>query len=251
MSSSPPGATRRPDGDETGPDKRRTVVAFGALAVVAIGAGGYLFLGASGADEPPPAAAPAAAAPAAPADGAVVPVAATLPTPTDLTIGRNPFKVPGTYIAPVASPADAGTGAGTGTSTGTGGTGTSTGTGTGTGSGGTGTGSGGTGTGGTGTGGTGTPTPAAPTAPTAPTARTEERYKLILLRVFGEGVDQSASFSIDGSEQTAKVGSVFGPHAEILLLELTEAPVGTWTATLQVGDGDPFDVVVGEPAYVR
>jgi hypothetical protein len=86
---------------------------------------------------------------------------------------------------------------------------------------------------------------------TAHPAATEEKHKLILLRVFGTGPDQSAAFSIHGTEQIAKVGSIFGPTAEILLLELTEAPAGTWTATLQVGDGDPFDVKMGEPAYVR
>ena len=235
MSSSPLNATAGPDGDEAGTDKRRTLVAVGALAVVALGAGGWFLLGGTGAEEPTTAAAPAAAAPAAPAADAAAAVAATLPTPTDVPLGRNPFKVPGTYIAPVvvASPVP---------DTGTGGTGTST---------------GGTGTGGTSTGTTpGTSTGTTPgtspgTTPGTSTGTGEEKHKLILLRVFGEGADQSASFSIHGTEQVAKVGSIFGPTAEILLLELTEAPAGVWTATLQVGDGDPFDVVMGEPAYVR
>jgi hypothetical protein len=48
------------------------------------------------------------------------------------------------------------------------------------------------------------------------------------------------------------VGSTFGPTAEILLIGLTEGPdAGMWTATLQVGDDAPFDVKIGEPAYVR
>lgn len=74
----------------------------------------------------------------------------------------------------------------------------------------------------------------------------------MLMRVFGEGKDQSAVFSIDGKQQTAKVGSTFGPTAEILLLSLQQGPEDAqWTAVLQVGDSDPFDVVTGEPAYVR
>jgi hypothetical protein len=77
------------------------------------------------------------------------------------------------------------------------------------------------------------------------------KHELILLRVLGEGADRSAVFTIDGTEQTAKVGGIFGPTSQILLRELTEAPEGVWTATLQVGDGDPFDVVTGEPAYVQ
>jgi hypothetical protein len=119
--------------------------------------------------------------------------------------------------------------------------------GTGTGTSGSGTGTGGTGS--TGTGGSGTGS----TGGTGGTGGqpTGEKHKLILLRVFGEGPDRSASFSIDGQEQTAKVGSIFGPSSQILLLELTEGPAGHWTATLQVGDGAPFDVAHGEPAFVQ
>ena len=214
------GTSAQPGDDEGGTDSRRTIVAAGVLAVVALGAGAFFFLGGSDPEELPVAAAPASAAPAVP--DTAVPVAATLPTPTDLSIGRNPFKVPGIYIPPppeVAPPAGTGSG-GTDSAPAPGGTGT----------------------GGTGTGGTGTGTVKEPTA---------EKHKLVMLRVFGEGADQSAAFSIHGTEQIAKVGSIFGPTAEILLIELTEAPAGKWTATLQVGDGDPFDVVMGEPAYVR
>ena len=212
--------------EEERPDRTRTLVAFGALTVAALGAGAFFFLGGSEAEEPVAAAAPAAAAPIAPPVAAeAVPVAATLPTPTDLPIGRNPFKVPGIYIPPVVEAPAEGTGTGTGTGVVVG----------------VGNGTGGTGTGGTGTGGGGS------TAPQPP----GEKHKLILLRVFGEGPDLSAVFSIHDGEQTAKVGSVFGPTAQILLIELTEGPAGVWTATLQVGDGDPFDVVIGEPAYVR
>ena len=224
--------------DDVGTDKRRTVVALGALAVVSLGAGAFFFLlGGSGSEEEPAAAPPATSAPATPAAPVAVPVNATLPTPTDLTIGRNPFKVPGIYIAPVVQAPAAGT---VTPPTGSTGTGTVTPPSTGpvtpppT--------------------GTVTPVPATP-VPVTGTPGTGEptpvRHKLVLLRVFGEGADQSASFSIQGTEQTAKVGSIFGPNAEILLIELTEAPLGVWTATLQVGDGDPFDVVMGEPAYVR
>jgi hypothetical protein len=235
------GTSAQPVDEAGGADNRRTVVAAGVLAVVAVAAGAFFFLGGGDAEEVP-AAAPAtsatSAAPAAPE--AAVPVAATLPTATNLSIGRNPFKVPGLYIPPPpevpssAAPAPVATGTapapvGTGTAPAPVGTGTApapvvpapapVGT---------------------------APAPGGTVAPPAP-----EKHKLVLLRVFGEGADRSAAFSIHGTEQIAKVGSIFGPTAEILLIELTEAPAGTWTATLQVGDGDPFDVITGEPAYVR
>lgn len=199
------------------------VIALGAVVGVALAAGGFLFLSGGGDDEEfapvARAARPAAVAPAPSAQP-------KLPAPANLTLGRNPFRA--LYVEPAPAPApeppavtppittDGGSNPviiiGGGASGGT-------------------------------TGGGAAPAPQQPTA---------KEHKLVLLRVFGTGKDQSASFSIDDKQQTAKVGTTFGPTAEILLLSLQEGPKeGQWTAVLQVGDGDPFDVILGEPVFVR
>jgi hypothetical protein len=198
---------------------KKAVLGLGALAAVVLGAGAFLFLGGSGDEElddftlPPRK--PAAAAPAPSATPA-----AKLPAVAKVALGRNPFRA--LYIQPAAAPAVPETPTGAAPAPADPGAVAPA------------------------TGGTapGTGTPAQ-----EPTAK---EYKLVLLRVFGEGADQSAVFSIDGKQQTAKVGTTFGAHAEILLIELTQGPKEEqWTAVLQVGDGDPFDVVTGVPAYVR
>ena len=44
------------------------------------------------------------------------------------------------------------------------------------------------------------------------------------------------------------MGESFGPSGSLLLLSLQEGPdEGQWTAVLQLGQGDPFDVVTGAP----
>jgi hypothetical protein len=211
------------DAEAAGNSSRKTYAALGALAAVVLGAGAFLFLGGSGDEEllelPPvkraPLAAPAAAGPSA------APVA-KLPAKSTLTLGRNPFRA--LYIQPpppepepateVQAPAAPGVIV-------------------------------------VNPGGNGTTPPSGGAAP-APQQPTAKEHKLVLLRVFGTGKDQSASFSIDDKQQTAKVGTTFGPTAEILLLSLQEGPKeGQWTAVLQVGDGDPFDVILGEPVFVR
>jgi hypothetical protein len=91
--------------------------------------------------------------------------------------------------------------------------------------------------------------PAAAAAPAQPAAT---EYKLVLQRVYGSGSDQTAAFTIDGKSSDARIGSTFGPTAEIVLRSLRQGPkAGQWTATLQVGDSSPFEVVTGVPAYVR
>jgi hypothetical protein len=198
----------------------KLLIGLGALAAVVIGAGAFLFL--SGGDDVEDfgvvAAAPRAAAPVASPAPTAQP---KIPAQANLTLGRNPFRP--LYVepapAPPPPPADLPTS-----------------------------------TGGVGTTPVvivegGTSGPGAAPAPQEPTAK---EHKLVLLRVFGTGKDQSASFSIDGKQQTAKVGTTFGPTAEILLLSLHEGPKeGEWTAVLQVGDGDPFDVTLGDPVFVR
>ena len=88
-----------------------------------------------------------------------------------------------------------------------------------------------------------------PVAPEAPTAK---EYALVLKRVYGEGKDQTAEFTIDGRKVVAKIGVRFGPTSEIRLISLQEGPKdGQWTAVLQVGDGEPFDAVTGDTVSVR
>lgn len=206
---------------EQGRDKK-VLLALGGVVAVALAAGAYLFLGSGGDEEleafvPP--ARPAAAAPAAsPSPEAQV------PQQTAIRLGRSPFEVK--YIAPAPAPAEPETPAAPapGAPAAPGVVVVPIG-------------------GGTGQPSTGGDTPAAEQPPA-------KQYKLILLRVFGEGPDQSASFSIDGREQTAKIGSTFGPTAEILLVELTEGPdAGQWTASLQVGE-ERVDVKLGQTIYI-
>jgi hypothetical protein len=91
--------------------------------------------------------------------------------------------------------------------------------------------------------------PASTAAPVQPAAT---EHKLVLQRVYGSGSDQTAAFTIDGRSSEARIGSTFGPTAEIVLRSLRQGPkAGQWTATLQVGDSSPFEVVTGVPAYVR
>ena len=74
----------------------------------------------------------------------------------------------------------------------------------------------------------------------------------MLTDVYGTDAERSAVFVVDGKQMIAQVGTVFGPTAEIKLVKLQEGPQDDqWTATLQVGDGDPFDVVTGEAVFVR
>ena len=217
------GQTEQPNG------KRNLVIALGGVAGLILAGGGFFFLsGGDAAEEFEPVKRAPRAEAAAPA---AAPQAKKLPAPSRLALGRNPFRA--LYVepapAPPAPPAPADPGAaGDGVTTPLiistpvgGGAAPDSAAG----------------------GGAGAPAPQQPTA---------KEHKLVLLRVFGEGKDQSASFSIDGKQQTAKVGTTFGPSAEILLLSLQQGPKDDqWTAVLQVGDGDPFDVVTGEPVVVR
>lgn len=79
------------------------------------------------------------------------------------------------------------------------------------------------------------------TQPVAPTT-----YKLVLTKVSAG----TATFSVGGKVMLAKVGSVFGPTAELKLLSLTSTSKG-WVAGIQVGDSEPVDASVGETLYVR
>lgn len=207
--------------DEPASESRRNIIVLGSVAAVVVAAGAFFLL--SGGDEPVVDSAftplsPKAAAPAASAKPALLPVV------SKIELGRNPFKALYILPAPVVvqapiSPVIPGspvTGGGAPiVIVGPGGVPTS--------------------------GGSGTSQPAP-----------VKEYKLVLTRVTGTAKDRSAVFTIDGNQVTAKVGEIFGPTEQIKFVSLQQGPKnGQWTAVLQVGDGDPFDVVTGVPAFVR
>lgn len=92
------------------------------------------------------------------------------------------------------------------------------------------------------------PVPADPApAPAAP-----REYRLVLTGVSTEGDVPSAQFTIDGAVSSVKPTEIFGPHQQLLLRSLQQGPKdGQWTATIQVGDARPIDVVTNEAVYVR
>jgi hypothetical protein len=214
-------------------------VVFGALAVTALGVGGVLLLGGSGeaaVDEAPVAAPPAPVAatpsPAASPREAVVPA-----TRSTGRSARNPFQV--LLSGPAAAPAGGGSTA-TAPATPTDAVPTD-----------------GVPTDGVPTdavpeqgvpaGGPGAgaaPVPGgAPTSGIAVPARA-----LALLGVQGTDAARKAVFTVDGARQTVAVADSFGPDGSLLLLSLQEGPEpGQWTAVVQLGQADPFDVVTGQP----
>jgi hypothetical protein len=204
--------------DEPSSNRRALFLAGGVAAALVLGAGGWLLLGGSSDSATsavvfPPRTKHATTSSTTGTTKASKP----LPAPYKEQLGRDPFRA--LYVIPVAAAAPAAPAAGTVTTP----TGTTTGTGT-----------------------TGTTTGTTPVTPV------NKEYKLVLTRVYGAGKDTTAVFSIDGKNQVAKVGSKFGPTSEIVLLSIQQGPkAGQWTGVLQVGDGDPFDVVTGVPAFVR
>ena len=76
--------------------------------------------------------------------------------------------------------------------------------------------------------------------------------KLSLTRVEAAGEDFVAVLSLEGTAMRAAVGASFGPGGELLLLSLQQGPAdGQWTAVVQRGRGEPFDVVTGSPVRLR
>lgn len=72
--------------------------------------------------------------------------------------------------------------------------------------------------------------------------------RLSLTRVEGAGEDLVAVLALDGTPMRARVGASFGPGGELLLLSLQQGPAESqWTAVVQRGRGEPFDVVTGSP----
>jgi len=197
---------------ESGGSRRTLLVAGGLVAALALGGGGYVLL--SGGSSETPSAAPVIRFGHKPATTKVTTPAKVKPAvkvPATSTVPLGRDPFHALYILPVQAAPTTDTPA---TSTAPASTSSSTTT-------------------------TSTTTAAKPTV-----------YKLVLSSVSGSGTDRTATFSVGGKFMVAKVGSVFGPTSELKLLDLTQTSKG-WVATLQVGDGEPFDAKKGETLYVR
>jgi hypothetical protein len=198
--------------EETAGGSRRTaLIAGGAVAALALAAGGY-FLLSGGSSEPTAADLPRRSVGLNPAKTVVKPaVKPAAQVPPTTSVPIGRDPFHALYLQPVAA-APAAPAAGTTTTTSS----TSTGT----------TSSGST---------TTTSQPAAPTT-----------YKLVLTKVSAG----TATFTVGGKYMTARVGSVFGPTAELKLFDLTDTSKG-WVATIQVGDSEPVDAPMGSTLYVH
>ena len=91
------------------------------------------------------------------------------------------------------------------------------------------------------------PQPPVPVGSSASVARKE--LELTDVEVTGERF--VAVLALDGRRSRAEVGDSFGPGGQLLLLSLQQGPRnGQWTAVVQAGQGDPFDVVSGTPTRI-
>lgn len=208
--------------EDSAAGSKRNMVALGAVAAVALGAGAFLFLGGGGEDQleeyVPAARAPRAAAPAADAG----PVS-TLPVASKLTLGRNPFRA--LYVEPAAATAPAG-GTTTAPTTSTGGT-----------TGGTTTPivivDSGSSTGGGSSSGTTAPPPAAP-------APAQSTVALKSVTAGKNGSNPTATFDYDGKTVSGAPGDVMA--GKLLVISIQQDVMGGWFVNLQLGDGEPFEV---------
>ena len=219
---------------------RRAIIAVGAAGALLLLSGGYYLLMGGSSSEPhafvpqvqhAQAVVKTVAKNATPTSKNAVKPAAQLPALSVAPLGRDPFKP--LYIQPVAAPVQAVTAAPaaptgtttTPTSTSTTPTSTST----------------------TPTSTSTTPTSTS-TTPAKPVATT---YALSLTSVYGSGSNLTGSFKVGSAQQQAKPGSVFGRTSELRLLSLQQESSGVWTAVVQVGDDQPFNLSQREVQYVR
>jgi hypothetical protein len=231
-----PAAEQATDTEAESASRKPLLLALGALAAVALGAGAFLFLGGDDAAEQQlaaPGTVPAAAAPAPAASASALPVA------SKVELGRNPFKA--LYVQPVVAPASTSAPTTVGTGTGTPG------------------------------GATAAPAPApvtggipivgVPQIPStgtgsespapSPAPATKPELRLVSATHVGHG-EHVGVFAVGDVEETVKVGDTFGPDKHLLLLSLQQGPGDDqWTAVVQIGDGDPFDVVTGSPVLLQ
>lgn len=225
-----------PVAEEATESKRKPVLLAGGLAaVLALAGGGYLLLsgGGSSSDAGSFTVRPAVhrALPAKPlaktaakAPTAAKP-AALLPAATTVALGRDPF-IP-LYVQPAAPAAGAGTTAAAPTATTAPATSTTSTSTT-------------TGSTATGTSGTGT------------VATTAYALQLVsITKVTGSG--RTYTFTYGGVTKKVLEGQRFGKYGEITVLGVTtKAPNDTATgAIIQVGDDEPFTVMIGEKVSVK
>lgn len=205
--------------EESAPDSKRNVVALGALAAVALGAGAFFFLGGGG-DETLEEYVPAARAPRAAAPATQTGPVSTLPVASKLTLGRNPFRA--LYVEPAAAAAPAGGDTTATPTTTTGGTTTTpivvvdSGT------------SGGSTSGGT----TSAPAPAP--------APAQSTVALKSVTAGKDGANPTATFDYDGQTVSGAPGDVMA--GKLLVISIQQDVMGGWFVNLQLGDGEPFEV---------
>jgi hypothetical protein len=208
----PPPVSEAPVEESSTRSRRTVLIGGGIAAALALAAGGY-FLLSGGSSTPSAADLPRGTLGLTPkaAKPAVKPVVKPITqVPPTTSVPIGRDPFHALYVAP-AEGAAAAPAAGTGSTTTTSSTSTST------------------------TSGSTSTQPAAPAT-----------YKLVLTKVSAG----TATFSVGGKYMTAKIGSVFGPTAELKLLDLTDTSKG-WVATIQVGDSEPVDATKGESLYVR
>ncbi len=240
-----------PEESEDSAGSRKNVLALGAVAAVALGAGAFLFLGGGG-DEQFEEFVPAARAPraAAPADSAAPAVA--LPVASKVTLGRNPFRA--LYVQPAAAAAEPAAPASTDTAPTT----TTTAT--------------------TPIVIVAQPAPAQPApaqpapvqpapvqpapaqpapaqpapaqpapaqpAPAQPApakpAPAQSTVSLSSVSAGKDGTNPTGTFVYDGKEVTGAPGDVMA--GKLLVISIQQDNTGGWFANLQLGDGAPFEV---------
>ena len=220
-------------------DRRRKAVALGALAVVTLAGAGVLLLTGGGTDELDE----APITPVRPVTGTVAAPDARAQPPEvveDARPARDPFQAVVVASAP-AAPTTPGAAGAPGSSTGS--TGAAPGS------------TGATPQGPPPSDGAAVPVtaPAAPAAPLAPadaagSAPGTAPRRLALGRVEGSGDQRKAVFVVDDESITVSVGDSFGASGDLLLVSLQQGPADAqWTAVVQIGKGEPFDVVTGSP----
>lgn len=230
-----------PEESEDSAGSRKNVLALGAVAAVALGAGAFLFLGGGGDEEfeefVPNARAPRAAAPAASAAPA-----AALPVASKVTLGRNPFRA--LYVQPAAAAAEPAAPASTDTAPTTTTTATQP------------------------IVIVAQPAPAQPApvqpapaqpapaqpapaqpapaqpAPAQPApakhAPAQSTVSLSSVSAGKDGANPTGTFVYDGKEVTGAPGDVMA--GKLLVISIQQDSIGGWFANLQLGDGSPFEV---------
>ena len=207
-------------------NKKKLMIAGGAVAALVLGAGVFLMGGggSEAGDEFIPRAPRVAKAAAAP-QTAVKTAVKKLPVAYEEQIGRDPFKA--LYVVPVAAPAAAAAPgvATTTTSSASGGSASTT----------------------TSDGDTASTT--ATQASAAPSCVCATRYALKLVSISQTSAEEPrfTTWSVDGQKTTVLPAQRFGKYGELVVLAFSKNAKGAVDkAILQVGDDSPIEVAVGE-----